>query len=123
VSDAASCDTSLARVTFQCEAGGGILRLAIASKKETLPEPQAQPNSIAANVALQNRKSEDWIAALERADIRLRGSSTELRCSIVIDDTAIQAEERSAFLEIASNIVTTALRSQFGVELSKPEMG
>jgi hypothetical protein len=123
VSDEVPCDTEFARVSLRRETCMGSLRLAVASKGETLPEVQAQSNPRATSVARQIRKTEDWIAALERADIHLRGSSAELRCSVVIDDTAPQVEEDNALIQAASILVGAALNSLLGVKLPPPELG
>lgn len=123
VSDETSCDTDLARVTLRREACGGFLRLAIASKGETLPEVQAQSNPTAARVARQIRETEDWIAVLEKANIHLRGSSTELRCSVVIDDAALQGEETNPLIQMANIIVSAGLNSLLGVKLPQAVLG
>src|SRR4051794_19678670 len=93
VSDGASCVTQFARVTLHREACEESVRLTVASTGELLPEAQAQSNTVAERVARQNQKTEDWVAVLERAHIHLQGSSTELRCSVVIDDSVLPKEE------------------------------
>ncbi len=118
--DEARCDTDLARVTLLREAGGDSYRLTIVPRGEALPEEQARQNEVAARVARRIQETEERIRVLEGGDIRLRGTATELRCSIMFDDAALQAGEADAVIDTASIVIGKALNFLLKVTLPPP---
>jgi hypothetical protein len=109
------CHTDIADVTMRRESDGSF-RLIVAPKGEALPEPQAQANRFAANAAVAIQSSEEHIAILARSSIVLRGSSTELRCSVVAEE--IDAAMKRAVEHAVGMIVGKAFASR-GVDLSQ----
>jgi hypothetical protein len=103
-----------ARATLYQEEGEDPARLAVSSSGAALPAEQGQANSIAESVARQIGETDAWVAVVEMADIRLRGTSTELHCSIAIDEADLQGRDenfRDGVRTVANQIVTTALNS------------
>src|SRR4051812_4971317 len=79
-----SRETPFGRVTLHHEAGEDPVRLVVTPNASPLPAAQGQPTPAAESAAGQIRETDDWVAVVEMADVHLRGTPTELRCSITI---------------------------------------
>lgn len=87
-------------------------RLVITPRDEPPPDANAPP-------ALQ--RSEEWIAVLAGADIRLRGEPAKLHCSVMVDDDALPAEEeRDELLQVVIGLIGDALSCLFGEKMPSP---
>jgi hypothetical protein len=118
VQDGALCDTPFAHLTLRREGDGHSFRLTVTSSGEDLPEARPQLNRYANSVARQLRETEEWISTLESAEMILRGTSTELCCSVAIGDAALQGKGKDwcdSFRAGASSIVADGLSALLGL--------